>query len=76
MTNEKVRRFVLIKKDQFGNDQYYIFQYSLGDEQQLVRILADMANNPTCALDRFDVSTLSFLIGESAAESMQKILNP
>ena len=66
-----MRQVVLVKRG-----QQYVFRYTPGEENKLLRGLADMARDPKCDLNWFDAAVLSHQMGQRISQQLDDILKP
>lgn len=63
----KINQFSLIK---FGHT--YILRYKTGDEEYLIKALAEMAENPNNNFDWFDAAIISYQVGRKVESELEK----
>lgn len=63
------RQLALVKRG-----RRYVFDYTTGQETELLQRLADMARDPSCSLGMFDVAVLSHQVGRGLNQQVQELL--
>ena len=66
-----MRQVVLVKQG-----QRFVFRYARGEENKMLRDLADMARDPKCDLNWFDAAVLSHQMGQRISQQLDDILKP
>jgi len=69
--NEKTdgRQLALAK-----NGHRYVFDYTLGQEAELLERLVHLAQDPSCALEMFDAAVLSHQVGMGLSQQVGEML--
>ena len=52
----------------------YVFDYTLGQETELLKRLVHLAHDPGCALEMFDAAVLSHQVGMSLSQQVGEML--
>lgn len=54
----------------------YVFNYTPGEEPQLLERLINMAHDPSCPLEMFDAAVLSHQVGKRLSQQLQTSFKP
>jgi hypothetical protein len=68
-TSDDTQQLVLVKKT-----QKWVFRYRRGQENSLLRQLADHARDPQCDFDWFDAAVLSHQLGDRLGQRLKTLI--